>query len=151
MVSKKVTYALLATAAAVGAGYGVVYYMKKKSVVVAETRVSVELEKSHISWLEEQAKTYTNGDISKAIQQVIAYCVKTCESTAGANNVFKEIRCNSCGDKDKAALSTVFLEDHVNFSTEAMKTHDVESFDKVIRIMFEYVINDVNVAVVFSG
>lgn len=151
MVSKKVTYALLATAAAVGAGCGVVYYMKKRSGNGVETRIAVELEKSHISWIEEQAKTYTNGDMSKAIQQVIAHCVQKCGSTAGADEVFKQIRCNTCGGKDKVALSTVFLEDHVKFSTEAMETYKVESFDKVIRIMFEYVINDVNTAVVFSG
>lgn len=147
-LDKRVTAALVG-AAAVGATVGVAYYLKKQS---AEVEIPVQLEQSHVSWLEEVAVKYTSGDPKKALQTLIGHCQSTSKDSAVEKKIFEEFRCNTCGKKEKVEYTAVVTGSQLAFVNRMTAQYGIKGGkDKTMRILLEYALNDVEQATIFGS
>lgn len=146
---KRLTAVLVGTAA-VGAGIGLAYYLctKERFGIVTMT---VDLEKTHIAWLQEKADHHTAGDIQKALQAVITYCMTSCSDAKIEEDIFGKVRCNTCGEKSKVEHATVLGNTQLQFVKAMTSKHKIDGGNaKAMRIMLEYAKNDVEASAIFG-
>lgn len=130
---------------AVGAGLGIAYYVYNRRSRVPDGLVplTLELEQSHVTWLEEMAGKYTDGNCIIALGKLVEYCKVVGAEGEGAEVIFKKVRCNACNGKQKVSFIAMLTPVDVEFIEASTATYEIPGGrDKTVRVMFEYVIND---------
>lgn len=130
---------------AVGAGIGIAYYLHTRASKSTDDLVPLDfkLEQSHVTWLEEMALKYTSGNASNALQKLIDHCATASGDAAEAETIFKKVRCNACGGKQKVSFIAMLTPQQVEFIDASEAKYEVPGGrGKTLRVMFEYVIND---------
>lgn len=142
----------VSVAATVGAGCAVYYVYKKRSASTTTPKVEYEatVEKGHIAWLEDMATTYTKGDRSKAVCVLLQFCCSLDEREQAAA-IFGPIRCNACGQKDKASLVVSVEATHVAYLDAVCAKHAIKGGrDKALRVILEYAKSDGDLNTIFN-
>lgn len=141
-------------AVTVGAGVGVAYYIYKTRKEGSSGDLSIELDETHITWLSEVASKYAEGDPVKALQMLIDHCITASADEKTAGVIFKDIRCNTCGDgaKTKVPFVAKLLPAHIAFIDSCIDKYGIKGGQgKTVRIMCEYAKADAEESSVFSS
>lgn len=148
-MDKRVKIAILGAAAA---GTGVLSYLAYKHFFCART-MQLQVEEAHVAWITEMATKHTDGDIEKAMHLLLAHCIAVRTDTAATEKIFKEIRCNSCGGrKNKTSFQVTLTAAERSYLNAMVVTHSVrDGLDKAVRVIFEYAINDADLATIFPS
>lgn len=149
--NRKITLAI-AGAAAAGVGFATAYYLYRKTQASQITSVPIRIETYHQSYLQASAATYTQGDQQEALRRIIAYCINISSSSSESEQtIFTNVRCNSCGKKEKIAYEALITNAQLDFVNRVMATYNIDAGqEKAVRIMLEYCINEVEDAVIFA-
>lgn len=151
-MDKRVTLALVGTAALGGAGLAYYFYKKQCQSAGDTVDVEVKLEQAHVTWLDGIAAKYTNGDSVKALHILVEHCKAASSDDAVAEAIFKKVRCKSCGKKQKVTYTASLSQEHMSFIESAISQYEISAGqDKCLRVMFEYVINETQESSVFGS
>lgn len=152
VMSEKRTFLIIAGTAAAGAGAVLAYWLYKKQLQAKEpVTLSVTVETAHTTYLDQVSEKFTAGDKQEALQAIVAYCMRVSSDSAVEEEIFKKVRCNTCGKKEKTEYVATLSQEQSNYLDKIVGKHDIGGGpDKVLRVMFEYVITDVEDSVVFG-
>ncbi|KAI0563962.1 hypothetical protein FGB62_32g152 [Gracilaria domingensis] len=148
---KRVAYAVAGITAA-GVGFGTAYYLYR-SQTKSSTLVTlpVRIEKYHEEYLQQAAQKYTQDDVQKAFQTIVQHCMDATSNETSDELIFKTVRCNACGKKEKIAFDALLSKPQTQFITSMIAKHGIGGGEeKVVRILLEYCINEVDDAVIFA-
>ncbi|CDF36273.1 unnamed protein product [Chondrus crispus] len=150
-LDKRVTIALIGTASVCGAGLA--YYLYNRHFHSSEESIEIELnlESAQLEWLGTVSDKYTDGDVAIAMKKVVDHCQVASEDPKAAETIFKKVRCNSCGKKEKLPFTVSLLQKQVDFLGDAAKKYEITAGnDKCMRVMLEYAINDAQESSIFG-
>eukprot|EP00737_Agarophyton_chilense_P002796 gb/GEZJ01003214.1/.p1 GENE.gb/GEZJ01003214.1/~~gb/GEZJ01003214.1/.p1 ORF type:complete len:204 (+),score=35.30 gb/GEZJ01003214.1/:34-612(+) len=148
---KRIAFAAAGITAA-GVGFATAYYLyRSENASSCLIILPIRLEKYHEQYLQQVAEKYTRGDQQKALQTIVQHCMNATSDDTVDERIFKTVRCNSCGKKEKVAFQAMLPKTQAQFITTMVAKHDIGGGDeKVVRILFEYCINDVENALIFA-
>lgn len=148
------TKLILLSMIAAGAGATAIAYMLYVRRQNSTRRThEVNIEKIHKDWISKMAQTYTGGDTDKVANLLIDYCIEATKDDDEASvNIFKRLRCSTCGNKKNKVEYTVSLAEwQYNYLENMIALYKVKGgLDKMIRIMFEYGMRDADLDIIFT-
>lgn len=139
---------LIASSAVVGAGLA--YYVYKTTSRKRVVTLALQVESTHVTWVQEMATKYSM-DATAVVKQLVQYC-ETASLDGAAETIFNEKRCNTCGAKDKVDMSVSITGGQLQFIDNMTAKYAItKGRDKALRVMFEFAMNDVEDSTIFAS